>query len=217
MELFSNFLLDNLTYAISPRKKHKKRLATPEDYQYLNCTSLDAPVMIYASNSKTGPELLDIQMAQNTHPEPGELEESYDDDFTWAFKELITSAGHQYDDTYFKVLMDEAASITIRLKYRFNRPRPVQLAYYLGIDIKQFNSSTAKTPSFPSGHSAQSTLHALVLADQFPDLKDKLMKIADKVSESRLVGGHHFPSDIKYGEQLGQWLHQNCFWYQNSK
>ena len=29
MELFSNFLLDNLTYAISPRKKHKKRLATP--------------------------------------------------------------------------------------------------------------------------------------------------------------------------------------------
>jgi len=209
MQLFSNFLLDNLTYATSPRKKHKKRLAKPEDYQYLNCTSLDAPVMVYVANSQASPELEAIKFAQVTHKNPGKLEEDYDDEFNWAFEKLITDAGYEYDNQYFKVLMKEAASITIRLKYRFNRPRPFQLAYYLGVDVQEFNSSTAKTPSFPSGHSAQSTLQALVLADQFPDLKDKLIKIADKVSESRLVGGHHYPSDIEYGEQLGYWLHQN--------
>ncbi len=31
-------------------------------------------------------------------------------------------------------------------------------------------------------------------------------KAADKVSLSRVVGGHHYPSDIKYGEMLGKWL-----------
>jgi len=209
MQLFSNFLLDNLTYATSPRKKHKKRLIEPEDYQYLNCTSLDVPVMTYVANSQASHELEAIRFAQNNHKNPGKLQESYDDEFNWAFKKIITNAGYEYDSAYFKALMNEAASITIRLKYRFNRPRPFQLAYYLGIDIHQFNSSTSKTPSFPSGHSAQSTLQSLVLADQFPDLKNKLMKLADKVSESRLVGGHHYPSDIEYGEKLGKWLHQN--------
>ena len=32
------------------------------------------------------------------------------------------------------------------------------------------------------------------------------MKTADKVSLSRVVGGHHYPSDIEYGKKLGKWL-----------
>ena len=52
-------------------------------------------------------------------------------------------------------------------------------------------------------------LVALYLGDKYPDLKDKLIEVAKDISLSRLVGGHHFPSDIKYGEMLGKWMHSN--------
>ena len=35
------------------------------------------------------------------------------------------------------------------------------------------------------------------------------MKAADEISLSRLVGGHHYPSDIEYGKEIGRWLHAN--------
>jgi hypothetical protein len=49
----------------------------------------------------------------------------------------------------------------------------------------------------------------LVLAKQYPELEKKLIKIADEISLFRLVGGHHFPSDIEYGEFLGKWMADN--------
>ena len=51
-----------------------------------------------------------------------------------------------------------------------------------------------------------STLVACILSKKYPELEDKLMKIADKVSLSRVVGGHHYKSDIDYGKQVGKWL-----------
>lgn len=51
-----------------------------------------------------------------------------------------------------------------------------------------------------------SNLVACILSKKYPELKDKLMKLADKVSLSRVVGGHHYKSDIDYGKQVGKWL-----------
>lgn len=209
MQLFSSYLIDKIVYALEPKPKHKKRLAAPEDYQYLNCSSIDAPVSIPPTNSsaETRSELETIAHANLLHGNPAKLEQKYDDDFLHAFKKVVKGAGHDWDATYFKALIKEAASITIRLKYRFNRPRPFQLGRVLGIEVTKYSSSTAKTPSFPSGHTTQSVLVAYVLSDMYPELKDDFMKVADKISLSRLVGGHHYPSDIEYGKQLGKWLH----------
>ena len=66
-----------------------------------------------------------------------------------------------------------------------------------------------KTPSFPSGHTAQSILVAKIIGDVYPQLKEDAMKIADDVSKSRIVGGHHFKSDIEFGEKIGMWLYNN--------
>lgn len=211
MRLLSDYLLDRKVYVLEPKPKHAKRLAEPEDYELLGLTALDCPVQIPPTNSSAEviAELEHIAAAQGLHEDPAGLEQKYDDSFEWAFAECLEEAGYKWDGAYFKQLIDEAASITIRLKYKWNRPRPFQLGPILGIDVCKEQSSTAKTPSFPSGHSAQSRLVALVLADRHPELKKKLIKIADEISLSRLVGGHHFPSDIKYGEFLGQWMFDN--------
>ena len=208
MQLFSKYVIDKIVYAKQPKAKHQKRLDSAEDYDILNCSYVDAPVMIPPANSsgETMAELETIAAAEALHKNPGKLEHKYDDEFDWAFKKVVEEAGLEYDEVYFKQLIKEAASITIRLKFKFNRPRPFQLGPVLGIDVTKYQSSTAKTPAFPSGHTTQSVLVACVLSEKYPELKDKLMKVADKVSLSRVVGGHHYPSDIKYGELLGKWL-----------
>ena len=211
MQLFSNFIIDRIVYAAEPKKKHQKRIDAPEEYDFLSCTSMDAPVMLPPANSsaQTKHEMQEIVMAQTSHKNPGKLEQKYDDMFLDDFGRVIKKAGHDFDVEKCKRLVKEAASITIRLKYKYNRPRPFQLESFLGIDVTKYSSSTAKTPAFPSGHSAQSMLVALYLGDKYPDLKDKLIGVAKDISLSRLVGGHHFPSDIKYGEMLGKWMHSN--------
>ena len=208
MQLFSKYVIDKIVYAKKPKAKHQNRLDSAEDYEILNCSYVDAPVMVPPANSsgETKAELETIAAAEALHKNPAKLEQKYDDEFDWAFKKVVEDAGLEYDETYFKRLIKEAASVTIRLKYKFNRPRPFQLGPVLGIDVTKYQSTTAKTPAFPSGHTTQSVLVACVLSEKYPELKDKLMKVADKVSLSRVVGGHHYPSDIKYGELLGKWL-----------
>ena len=208
MQLFSKYIIDQIVYAKQPKAKHQKRLDAPENYEMLNCSYVDAPVQIPPANSsgQTMAELETIAAAEALHKNPGKLEHKYDDDYLQWFKKCIEKAGLEYDEVYFRNLIKDVGSISIRLKYKFNRPRPFQLGPVLGVDVTKYQSDTAKTPSFPSGHTMGSTLVACILSKKYPELKDKLMKIADKVSLSRVVGGHHYKSDIDYGKQIGKWL-----------
>jgi hypothetical protein len=211
MQRFSDYIVDNMVYALVPKKKHQKRLAAAENYRILGCKVEDAPIQLPPKNSsyETKLELEELLNMQSQYPKADKLEQKYDDDFLWAFEEFCLERGLAYDKKYFEDLVDEAASISIRLKYKFNRPRPNQLARVHGLDINKFDSETAKTPSFPSGHTAQSQTVALVLAKMYPEYKEDFQAIADEVSLSRLVGHHHFPSDIAYGQQLGVWMAQS--------
>jgi hypothetical protein len=208
MQLFSKYVIDKIVYAKEPKAKHQKRLDAPENYEILNCSYVEAPVQIPPANSsgQTKAELETIAAAEALHKNPGKLEHKYDDDYLQWFKKCIEKEGLEYDEVYFRNLIKEVGSISIRLKYKYNRPRPFQLGPVLGIDVTKYQSSTAKTPAFPSGHTMGSTLVACILSKKYPELKDKLMKIADKVSLSRVVGGHHYKSDIDYGKQVGKWL-----------
>lgn len=211
MKSFSQYTIDRMVYRQEPRPKQAKKMAMPEDYEYINCTSADVPVIMFTPNSSvdTVSELHLINSHILVCQDPSGLEDRYDDDFDWAFEELCNSNGLEYNKKYFKALMKECASITIRLKYKFNRPRPYQLAPVLGVDLNVRESDTAKTPSFPSGHSMQAMTQALVIAKMYPQIEKEAIKLAKEISKSRIVGGHHYPSDVDYGEFIGKWLIQH--------
>jgi hypothetical protein len=82
-------------------------------------------------------------------------------------------------------------------KYIHNRKRPNQIITNISLDSK-----TANTPSYPSGHAFQAYLIAKTLSKEYPHLKDKLYKIADKCAYVRVAAGLHFPSDSIYAKQL---------------
>ena len=60
-----------------------------------------------------------------------------------------------------------------------------------------------KTPSYPSGHSAQGILIGKVLQTKLPINTDSFLEAGKRISYSRNLGRAHYPSDSRLGEDIG--------------
>ena len=121
------------------------------------------------------------------------------------FEKYCKENNLKFDRSYYKKVLKESAKIILKLKYHYNRPRPYQLAEFYGIpDFKIHKLDSAKTPSYPSGHTIQGHLLYLLLSKKYPNHYEELKKIADYVSNSRLMARAHFPSDVKFGEKVAE-------------
>jgi len=211
MQTFSNYIIDQQVYTLVPKKKHLKRLASEESLVIIGCKAEDAPLTLPPSNSseETRLEMLELKNLQTQHPDPAKLEEDYDDDFLWAFEKICKDNGLVFDKKFFKAMIKEVGHIVIKLKYKFNRPRPFQLAKVHCLDLMKYDSETAKTPSYPSGHTTQGRVLSIYLSKLYPELQDQFEAVSDTISLSRMVGCHHFPSDVAYGNQIATWIASN--------
>jgi len=88
------------------------------------------------------------------------------------------------------------------LKIYFNRSRPQEYADTMNVPVKFDSLRTAQTRSYPSGHSTQAYYLAITLSQKYPHLRDKLFRLADAVSSSRMDRGVHYPSDLEGGYEL---------------
>ena len=106
-------------------------------------------------------------------------------------------------------LIKKSAPIIIKLKKHFNRPRPKVLAKRLGMNFKDYEMSSMKTASYPSGHSTQGILIGKVLADKFPKAAKQFIKAGKNISDSRRIAKAHYKSDSMMGEKLGEAMYQH--------
>jgi len=118
-------------------------------------------------------------------------------------------AEHGLDASGVLPITNAARPVILQVKRLYNRPRPYQLAEFLEPGFRPMSSTTAHTPSYPSGHSAQAVLVALLLSGLYPEHRDAFMALAQEVGTHRMVGGYHFLSDITYGEQVGRVLYES--------
>ena len=125
------------------------------------------------------------------------------DDIEGAFAKTAKEENVNYDKKIASNLIKESAPVILELKKHFNRPRPKQLAKTMNIKIKDIEMDSMKTPSYPSGHSAQGILIANVLGDKYPKAKSAFTKTGQNISYSRNVARAHYKSDSKVGEKLG--------------
>tara|TARA_Y100000361_G_scaffold131879_1_gene128883 strand:+ start:332 stop:898 length:567 start_codon:yes stop_codon:yes gene_type:complete len=126
------------------------------------------------------------------------------DDMPSSFKKTAKSVGVDYPSKDIKNLLKESDPFIMELKNHFNRPRPKTIAKKIGIKLDNIELDTMKTPSYPSGHSAQGYLIGHYLADKNPQAKKAFMKTAKDISYSRNVARAHYKSDSKFGEELGK-------------
>lgn len=96
-------------------------------------------------------------------------------------------------------LSEEVTPLLFKLKYFFQRPRPSQLAFYYKLRLMPFQSPSAATPSFPSGHAYYAKLFTEVAGNHYPEIYGELKRIEEDVCNSRIDMGLHFPSDIDAG------------------
>jgi len=100
-------------------------------------------------------------------------------------------------------LVESSYDLILNLKKYFNRPRPKELAKNFGVDLKNVELKSMKTPSYPSGHSAQAYLIAEYLKNKYPEKSKELNKKAEDISYSRNVARAHYKSDSDFGKELG--------------
>jgi hypothetical protein len=116
-----------------------------------------------------------------------------DETVVYAFQDLV--------DESYQELIEITQQITIYiiiLKILFNRARPWQINKNLDI----YNSISAATPAFPSGHSAEAFYLAKRLSVKYPEKREKLYEIAEKCGKARIYGGLHYPSDHEFSKFL---------------
>ncbi len=114
-----------------------------------------------------------------------------------------------YDAKLVGDLIKKSAPVVSRLKKHFNRPRPKVLAKKLGINMVDYEMSSMKTPSYPSGHSTQGVLIGKILADKFPKAANQFIKAGKNISDSRRIAKAHYKSDSVMGEKLGEEMYQH--------
>jgi len=113
------------------------------------------------------------------------------------------------EDKLVQKLIDASAPIIMKIKKHHNRPRPKVIAKKIKTKMKDMEMASMKTPSYPSGHSAQGYLIGMVLSDRYPQKRDKLMKTARDISYSRRVARAHYLSDSRFGEEIGKDMYKH--------
>ena len=95
----------------------------------------------------------------------------YNDDQEKVFKDVFKKYNIKFPDQLFKKLNNDSNPVIRKLKNYHNRTRPNGLASGFGMNVDVVEMNTAKTKSYPSGHSAQSRLFAKVFSDIYPKYK----------------------------------------------
>tara|TARA_R100000773_G_scaffold41409_1_gene37921 strand:- start:207 stop:746 length:540 start_codon:yes stop_codon:yes gene_type:complete len=131
------------------------------------------------------------------------------DDIKKSFSDVADRNEIKLDKDIVKDLMNSSVKVIKELKNFYKRPRPNVLAKKMNIKLDMMDIKSAKTPAYPSGHTAQGYLIALVLSDKYPKGKKDFMKLAKDISDSRNMAKVHYKSDSVFGKKLGEALYKH--------
>jgi hypothetical protein len=93
-------------------------------------------------------------------------------------------------------------------KYKYMTERPFQHAARLGI-LLTITTLTPPSPSYISSHSIVSQVASLTIAEFIPDTNEKMAKLCQEASDSRLYGKIHYQMDCIEGQVMGKRLYKS--------
>lgn len=123
----------------------------------------------------------------------------YNHDFVTIFKKYVTEKIGENLDTEIDGLMEDSKYVITKLKFFYQRPRPYQMAQYYKAKLFPYKSTTAISPSYPSGHSFQARLLTELIGNKFPEHYEFLKNLTHDIMVSRMFLGLHYPSDNDFG------------------
>lgn len=118
--------------------------------------------------------------------------------FTGAVGPFFVETNLPKTTEFFNKVQKDGETITDAGKDYFKRPRPFVT------DPSLANGKLEKSFSYPSGHSTESMVLALVLAEIFPDKEDAIIAHARQMGWHRVQIARHYPTDIYAGRTLAK-------------
>ena len=192
--------LNEMTYNSGPEGRHIERMMQPLT---LFVKEYTLPNQLPPENS-SHTTLDEIKYLTDL-----ELDEEYVkkyDKVKKVFKELLEELGLPYVEEELKSLLNESGKFIIDLIYKYNRPRPQQIAEFYGMDLGGIELDSMKTPSYPSGHAVQGYLAGMFYSKKYPKHAKKFNILGEHVAHSRIVAKAHYPSDKQFGRVLAERL-----------
>src|ERR1022692_5341144 len=101
-------------------------------------------------------------------------------------------------EAFFERVQKDAAAATDVAKDFWKRPRPYT------VDPSLASGKLEKIFGYPSGHSTEATVLALVLSNLFPEKRDNILAISRSSGWYRVEIARHYPTDIYAGRTLAQ-------------
>ncbi len=138
---------------------------------------------------------------------PEFMQDRLDRELAATFLDVLNKNGYDHSLMHLEQEAYGLRPVIKAHKNYFKALRPHELARKHGIPFMHDELATARSPSYPSGHTTQAYYLAMLLSDQFPELQGELFETARKVAESRIDRGVHFPSDNEGGVQLARQLY----------
>jgi hypothetical protein len=200
--------LDDLKYTGTPEVFLK---TSRSDFEYMDIDIeplLNVPPPANSSDY-TKRELLEVKSFMEQH---------HSDEFKANLKEMDKNPAKFIIDSYKElsgktvpkraldfITGGDVEVLVMKLKMHYGRPRPYQIAKHYNIDLdynKTIQHGEANAPSYPSGHTLAAYFAARVLGYIDPIYRDKLIKKAEMVADSRMAEGVHFKSDNNFSFAL---------------
>ena len=195
--------IDNMVFRDKPKKKHVKRMV--KDLGPLSGFPIEKFKNVLPPKNESGETEEEIQKLDSILVDTDFVDSA--DDIDNHFEKFLDSKDLEYPREEIKKYMSGVRAIILQLKYHYNRPRPGQVADAKGMDFDRESLKSASTPSYPSGHATQGRFIARLLSDMYPEYGKQLMKIGDDIAYSRNMAKVHYPSDSKFGKELGDELY----------
>ena len=194
--------LNEMTYNDGADEKHQSRIDQP--ITLFEDISISLQPFPENSSKKT---LEEVKYLSNIEEDREFVEEH--DKVSKVFGKLHEELGLEFNKDEAKKYNRESAKHIMELKYKYQRPRPHQIADFYGINLNGVDLDSMKTPSYPSGHATQGYLLGMIYSERYPEYRKEFMKLGEDIAESRIVGKAHFPSDKKAGIELAEKLFEN--------
>jgi len=120
-----------------------------------------------------------------------------DKSVSYAFQDIVIESREQLSE-----MEEHIVPFITFFKNLFNRARPKQI----NTNISVFESISANTPAFPSGHTCQAFYLAKKLSIKYPEKREILFELAEKCGQARIYAGLHYPSDHEFSKFLINFL-----------
>lgn len=129
------------------------------------------------------------------------------DNIKKVFKDTLAELELPYIKEELKSLLNESGKFVMELKYKYNRPRPWQIAEFYGVKLEDVDMESMRTPSYPSGHAIQGYLAGMYYANKYPEHSKVFKQLGEDIANSRIIAKAHYPSDKTFGKKVAEYLY----------